>query len=255
MRKTHALLIIASFALQGRPLRAESPSPPAPAETQAQERADQAFVAYQHGDFGTSIRLYREAYDFAPIADILYNIARIYDAKLGDRPLAVEFYRRFVADPGADPNRVKRASERIAALRDEETSATRPIREAQPSTAHPPDDRSPAVNSIALALAVGGVAGIGIGVGFGLSALSKASTARDLCEPSACRSQAGIEAVHDASSRATVSTVGFVAGGVLLAGGAALYFLGKPDGRHSSGFYGRAIVGSSRMAVEIGSDW
>ncbi len=58
---------------------------------------------------------------------------------------------------------------------------------------------------------------MGIGAGFGLAAKSSADVANEFCDGNACRSQRGVDASRDASSAATISTIGFVAGGVLSA--------------------------------------
>ena len=78
-----------------------------------------------------------------------------------------------------------------------------------------------------IGLVMGGVGIVGVGVGafFGLSASSKWSDAKDECSdyPYNCGSK-GVSLADDAKSAGTISTIGFIAGGVLLAGGAALYF-------------------------------
>jgi hypothetical protein len=70
-----------------------------------------------------------------------------------------------------------------------------------------------------------GVVGIGLGAFFGLQASSKLSDAKGKCGdyPYECGNEAK-DLQSSAKSSATVSTVGFVAGGVLLAGGLVLYF-------------------------------
>lgn len=70
-----------------------------------------------------------------------------------------------------------------------------------------------------------GVVGIGLGAFFGLQASSKWSDAKDKCGdyPYDC-TQEGRDLQASARSSATISTVGFVAGGALLAAGAVLYF-------------------------------
>jgi hypothetical protein len=70
-----------------------------------------------------------------------------------------------------------------------------------------------------------GVVGIGLGAFFGVSASSKWSDAKDKCTdyPYGC-GEDGASKQADARSAATISTVGFVAGGALLAAGAVLYF-------------------------------
>lgn len=77
-----------------------------------------------------------------------------------------------------------------------------------------------------LGIAVGavGVVGIGVGTGFGLVAMGKHDDAAARCpEPDPCGDRAAAQAWSDATTAGTVSTVAFVAGGVLAAGGAALW--------------------------------
>jgi hypothetical protein len=79
--------------------------------------------------------------------------------------------------------------------------------------------------TIGLVMGGAGIVGVGVGAFFGLSASSKWSDAKDKCSdyPYGCGSD-GVSLADDAKSAGTISTIGFIAGGVLLAGGAALYF-------------------------------
>jgi hypothetical protein len=115
----------------------------------------------------------------------------------------------------------------------EETSTTSP--------------RSPSTGSVqrTVGLAAGGIGVVGLIVGsvFGLVAKSTYDGALAGCPngpPSPCSPQAVAESgtAHD---QATVSTVGFVAGGLLLAGGAALYLTAP---REHDVSVGPTVVGS-----------
>jgi hypothetical protein len=70
-----------------------------------------------------------------------------------------------------------------------------------------------------------GLVGLGVGAFFGVQASSNWSSAKDKCAdyPYECPQEAQ-DLRSDARSRATVSTVAFIAGGALLATGAVLYF-------------------------------
>jgi len=70
-----------------------------------------------------------------------------------------------------------------------------------------------------------GVVGIGIGAFFGLQASSKWSDAKDACTnyPKGCDTHA-TDLGKSAKESATISNVGFIAGGALLATGAVLFF-------------------------------
>jgi hypothetical protein len=85
--------------------------------------------------------------------------------------------------------------------------------------------RSPLIPVGFIAAGVG-VAGLAVGTIFGLEASSKLSaphcdTAAKVCDP-------GV--IGDAKSAATVSTIGFIAGGVLVAGGVTLVLLAPRGG-------------------------
>jgi hypothetical protein len=81
-----------------------------------------------------------------------------------------------------------------------------------------------AVQTAGLSAGAAGVLAIGIGSYFGLRAISKKQDAG--CDGDACHDATSAETLLDAKSASKVSTWSFVAGGALLAGGAAMYLLG-----------------------------
>src|SRR5262249_1879940 len=113
-----------------------------------------------------------------------------------------------------------------------------PARPAPVVEAPPPpapvvrDDRSSAGSTqrtLAIVVGVVGVAALGAGTGFGLSASSKKGDLEsagpsypDRC-PLSRRSEL-LKIADDADSFATISTIGFIAGGALLLGAGILYF-------------------------------
>ena len=97
-----------------------------------------------------------------------------------------------------------------------------------PTTNEPPSDKptsGSAQRTTGLVLGGVGIVGLGLGTFFGLQASSKWSDAKDACKdfPYDC-SSAAKDKQADARSAATVSNIGFIAGGALLAAGAVLYF-------------------------------
>jgi hypothetical protein len=78
-----------------------------------------------------------------------------------------------------------------------------------------------------LGFAVGGVgvAGLAVGAVTGILALDRASTVKQHCPDQACDPQ-GLDAASQGKWMAPTSTVSFIAGGVLVAGGAYLVFFG-----------------------------
>lgn len=84
----------------------------------------------------------------------------------------------------------------------------------------------------AIGVGVVGLAGLGLGIGMGLSADSTYKAARAQCPgggTSGCPADA-VSGSNDAYTQATLSTVGFVAGGVLVAG-AVVLFVAAPSGK------------------------
>ena len=217
----------------------------------AEKYAEQAFAAYKVHDHERAISLYQQALASAPSADILYNIARVYDIGLHDRRHAVTYYERYLADPGAVSKRRETASERLSELRAaerlgvdaDEDDALNAIardfpldaREAPPPVAAPaprqPEGGLEPLEVAAICAGTIGLVGVGIGVGFGLAARSESKVWRSECDGNVCTSQRGVDAAETASRRADVATVGFAVGGGLIAAGAVLWLLDGSDER------------------------
>jgi tetratricopeptide (TPR) repeat protein len=236
----------------------------------AEQKAAQAFDAYQGRRFSEAVALYIEAYDASPNADILYNVARIYDTKLGDRPLAINFYRRYIGDPGAVADRIQLANERLIELREAELAVNQPaaaLRAPAPAVAPPAPataSQGPTATELTgIVLAATGVVAVGIGAGYGIAAMNEARTSRDLCDAGVCREQRGIDAAEDATHHALISTLGFASGGALLALGAACYFWlgGEPSERPVQATAGKLELGprlsqsAGGWSLELAGAW
>jgi hypothetical protein len=206
----------------------------------AEGYAAEAFEAYSHQDYPRAVTLYQLALEAAASPDIIYNLARIYDIKLKDRALAIEFYQRYSADPGADPERARIASGRLGALREVEKinvdSTLAPGKAGARSETAGPAAETGAANASAdhapsgmsglqvASIIVGavGVAGIGVGIGFGIDAKTNADVSHALCNGNLCTTPRGVDAAKSASRSATVSTLAFIAGGALVAAGVTI---------------------------------
>lgn len=77
--------------------------------------------------------------------------------------------------------------------------------------------------TVGLIIAGAGVVGLGLGTVFGVVASSKQSDSG--CNGTKCPDDTSKGKLDDAISAATKSTVFFIAGGALLAGGLTLYFV------------------------------
>lgn len=84
----------------------------------------------------------------------------------------------------------------------------------------------------ALVLGAAGVVGVGVGTGFAISAASTKSDADAFCSAAGCTAR-GHALLADAGGRADIATASFIAGALVLAAGAALWFIAAPpsDGK------------------------
>lgn len=252
MRMHRSLCLLAALAATWPALSAaqDKPAVGASAARRAEDLAAQAYDLYGKGQFAEAVVLYQKAYELNAAAPILFNIANIFDKKLHDGPKAAEHYRRYLASSGTEPALVKRAGERLQALEEEAAARAKPP--APPPPIAPPSDVAkekegpvapapPAQGAGSLMRVLGftaggiGIAGLVVGGVAGAVAMSRNNQAGKSCNGAACTDPAAITLTADARTAAAVSTGGFVAGGILLAGGATLLILAprSPQGAAS----------------------
>ena len=129
---------------------------------------------------------------------------------------------------------------------------------ASPNPTSPPGAPPPAqsttssvspLKTVGIVVGVAGVIGLGIGTGFGVEALSMKAFALP--------GRPAFGVASNAYSQATVSTVGFIAGGALLAGGVVL-FLAAPSGgseRPAASVRVSPMVGASAGGLQLAGAW
>lgn len=101
--------------------------------------------------------------------------------------------------------------------------ATKPSQEGDNGGSDAPSDNTGATQRVLGVIAgSAGIVGLGVGAFFGLRVASKNDESKDNCAGNRCN-QIGFESRESALQAATISTVAFVAGGVLVAGGIVLY--------------------------------
>jgi hypothetical protein len=94
------------------------------------------------------------------------------------------------------------------------------------SSPEAPDAWTPLAKAGVGLLATGGAL-LAVGVGTGIVAIGDKSTVSGSCTGSTCTTQAGVDAARQGRLVSTISTVGFVAGGVGLATGLVLLVVGR----------------------------
>ncbi len=95
-----------------------------------------------------------------------------------------------------------------------------------------------------------GVVGLGVGAAFGAMAMSQKNDAESVCPSNPCSTQAGVNKWSNAATSATLSTVGFVVGGMGLAGAAVLWFTAPHSSRGAS-----AQVGIGPGSLQLRGTW
>jgi hypothetical protein len=217
----------------------------------AQAGADQAYEAYQRGEYPQAIALYLDSYRLVPTADALFNIASIYDKKLHDVQLAAEFYRRCAASPDASSDLVERSTSRLAALSSPPSPLAAPPVVAPMRPTSSGSDPGSAMRTVGLIAGAIGVAGIGTGTAFGLMAQSQHSRATSAgCGNGSCPTQAAAATEEDAATKANISTVAFAVGGAVFVGGVLLYLL-APRRADEPAVTAAPIVGPGALGVAI----
>jgi hypothetical protein len=125
----------------------------------------------------------------------------------------------------------------------------------EPSPPPPPPHEESGSSRKTIGYIVGGVGVVGLGVGAvtGLMAISANNDSKKACPQSgACADKSGVDANDRAKTLGTVSTIGFIAGGVLLAAGAGLVLTAPSSTEKRAA---RALVPShSTLEVSVAPD-
>jgi hypothetical protein len=119
----------------------------------------------------------------------------------------------------------------------------------------PPAASSP-LKTVGIVVGSAGVAGLVVGAVFGVEASSKNQTA---LQPQNCRTstlctQNGLTLTSDARNAATISTIGFVAGGALVAGGLVMWLV-APSATPRTGLRIVPQLSASSAGVSLDGGW
>jgi hypothetical protein len=116
--------------LAATPARADEPT--------AAQLSDQAYARYEASDYPGAVAFYMKAYALNIDPRILFNVAQIYDRKVQDRDLALEYYRRYLKSTTTEVDLVRKATERVAELQRQTDQAPKVAPGAPPPAAAPP---------------------------------------------------------------------------------------------------------------------
>ncbi len=128
---------------------------------------------------------------------------------------------------------------------------------AAPAAGPPATAGGSGMRTAGIIVGLAGLAGVGVGTAFGLVAMSKNN---DALQPQNCRTQslctpAGLSLTSDAKNAATVSDIGFVAGGLLVATGAVLVLVAPSSSAPSTGLRVTPLVAASGGGIAVDGGW
>jgi tetratricopeptide (TPR) repeat protein len=192
-------MVAVGLALGPRPALAarSAPETTSPFKEKVDQLNAEAFEKFKAKQYDEAAALFEQAYDLQPEPNYLFNIGRIYEES-GNLEKSVEYYERFVKEPGVPLETREKGLERLRVLRAilEET-APKPEPEPEPELEpepepetkpdpeprlEPPPEPDPKPSKLRIAgyalLGVGGAALIGGGVLGGL-ALGRANALED----------------------------------------------------------------------------
>jgi tetratricopeptide (TPR) repeat protein len=209
----------------------------AAADASANELFARAQARYEAGDYRQAITLFEEAYQLVRDPVYLFNIGQAYRKLFDCVPAATHFERYLAEAPDADAgarSKVKQALEELAPCVEERTRvAPKPIERKPVEEPPQPIEVAPVIDDRGRGLRIGGLAMAGTGVvalvvGSVYSAKG-AGYESDLAACAAgCEWTAELEDIEGKGERAnTLATVGWITGGVAVAGGVTLYLLGR----------------------------
>lgn len=247
MTRVALVLVLVSAAAYAQP------KPPDKA-TRAKAAAmyEKGSAHYEAGRYSEAIPLFRDAYELVRDPVYLFNLAQSY-RKVLDCERASEFYVRYLEE-ATDADAIQRERvqgwlRELAPCVDERKTAAETARKAQEAADRARREadavrvqQGPTYRTIdnGRGLRIGGyvAAGLGaVGVGLGIAYGVKGANLRDelatTCADSCNWNDQALRDKDEAGKRAnTLSMIFGITGGVALAGGVALYFVGRSRVEH-----------------------
>lgn len=203
-------------------------------DSTAESHAAAASAAYDARDYDTAVREFEAAYSVDGDPSFLFNIGRVHE-QAGNLAEAIDFYKRFVLEPGVELEHRSLAKERIVAL--QEILDTTEEGDVQPSSPPPPlvatpqpsESRSdepqgkPGRGLIIAGSVVGGVGVLSLVAGGVFTALSQRDAERVDSAPDATRRR---ELEDSAIRNETLGNATLITGGVLVAAAVPMLVVG-----------------------------
>lgn len=227
------------------PARAQPSEPPPETKADARKHFDQAQVFYRLGRFDDAVREFEEAYRLYPKPALLFNLGQAH-RQAGNTDKAIFFFRQYLdSNPEAkDRGEIEALIQELEKAKAATPTQPKPMVEETAATQPPPEtvrtETSPGSRGLRTAGVVAMIGGGALVVaGAAFAALAHAqqgkledayAAGKDDIQNAALYSDT--QAARDRGRLlANLSIASFVAGGVALVGGGALYYVGLPRTR------------------------
>jgi len=236
--KTRALIIAAVLAVAPGIASAGEPTAPEVIPPKARALAIQGRAFHDAGDYGNAIIAFKEAYVMAPSAGLLFNLAQAYRLA-GNCDDAALMYRRYIATGPSVEGRtiaeghletVERCTHKASLGIPQDPGVPVVIKTDRASgslfATAPQAGRARLEKTIGLGLVIGGGVALGIATYYGFEARSSAAEVeKGYAMGAKWKDLEDIDARGEHA--ATLAKVFGIGGGVAVAGGVALYLLGR----------------------------
>jgi tetratricopeptide (TPR) repeat protein len=236
--KARALVIAAAFAVIPAVALAGEPTPPEVIPPKARALAIQGRAYHDAGDYGNAIIAFKEAYVMAPSPGLLFNLAQAYRLA-GNCDDAALMYRRYIATGPSLEGRtiaeghlatVERCTHKasLGIPQDPGTHVTIKTDRASGSlfATSPRAGRARLEKTVGLGLVIGGGVALAVATYYGFEAHSSAQDVeKGYAMGAKWKDLADIDARGERA--ATFAKVFGIGGGVAVAGGVALYLIGR----------------------------
>ncbi len=236
--KTHAFVIAAVLAVAPSIASAGEPSEPEVIPPKARALAVQGRAFHDSGDYGNAIIAFKEAYVMAPSAGLLFNLAQAYRLA-GNCDDAALMYRRYIATGPSEEGRtiaeghletVERCTHKTALGIPQDVGApmfkTDRASGSLFATAPRQEGHARLEKTLGIGFVIGGGVALGIATYYGFEARSSAAEVeKGYAMGAKWKDLADIDA---RGQRASMYAKAFgIGGGLGVAGGVALYLLGR----------------------------
>jgi tetratricopeptide (TPR) repeat protein len=244
-------VLFGAIALAAAPqrVRAQPAAPAASAKATAKQYVADGLAAQDRGDYDAAIALYQKAYDLVPHPVLMFNQAqahrlagRIAQARslyasylaqvsTGDQATTA---RDWIADIDARPP--------PAAVQLTPPAVAPAVVAPSPAVSEPSDKRGPTLRLVGIGTAAVGAVAIVVGIGYAVRGNTLSDEVEKQYDPSK------VAAGEQANRRATFD---LIAGGLLVAGGAALYVWGYQLDRPRDAMALRPMVSSQLVGLAL----